>query len=87
MVSSSRRASVANSMFVLGSNSRVMRDRPISEVEVILVMPLTVAQASSSGAVTWVWTTSGGTPYQLLTMSTEGKLSFGASSIGVFRNE
>ncbi len=74
-------------MFVLGSNSSVMRDRPISDDEVILVMPLTVAHASSSGAVTWVWMTSGGTPYQLVTMSAMGKLSFGASSIGVFRNE
>ena len=74
-------------MFVFGSNSRVIRDIPIWEVEVILVMPLTVAQASSSGAVTWVWTTSGGTPYQLVTMSTIGKVSLGASSIGVFRNE
>ncbi len=74
-------------MFVLGSNSSVIRDIPIWEDEVILVMPLTVAQASSSGAVTWVWTTSGGTPYQLVTMSSLGKSSFGISSIGVFRNE
>ena len=43
-----------------------MRDWPISEDDVILVTPLTVAQASSRGAVTWVWMTSGGTPYQLV---------------------
>ncbi len=87
MVSSSRRASVANSMSVLGSNSSVSWERPIWDVEVILVMPLTVAQASSIGAVTCVWMTSGGTPGQLVTTLSWGKVSLGASSIGVFRNE
>ncbi len=57
-------ASVANSMLTFSPNSSVMRDKPIAEDDVMFRTPLTAARASSRGAVTLVWTISGGTPDQ-----------------------
>jgi hypothetical protein len=65
-------ARVANSMLIFCSKTSVMTDEPMDDDDVIFWTPLTAARASSSGAVTFVWTISGGTPGQEVLTSTCG---------------